>query len=61
MKTVTKVLAGVIAALTALAQVPAVQAAVAAFVTSHPSVATLVAGLSAVLALLHVPTDPAKQ
>ncbi len=57
MKTVTQVLAGVVAALVAIFQVPAVQSAVMAFFTAHPSIASVVGGLAAILALFHQPAS----
>ncbi len=60
MKNLTKVLAGVIAALVALLQVPAVSSFVTSFLTAHPGLSALVGGLSAILALFHQPDAPAK-
>ena len=59
MKNITKVLAGVIAAVTALLQVPAIQAALASVLTAHPSISAAIAGVAAILALLHAPDAPA--
>ena len=63
MKNVTKIVAGIIAALTALLQVPVISTAVINFFGSHPTISSLFGGLAAILTLLHVPnspTDPAK-
>lgn len=54
-KNVTKIIAGVIAGATAVLQIPAVQVAVAHFLSAHPAVSAVVAGVSAILALLHNP------
>jgi ABC-type uncharacterized transport system YnjBCD permease subunit len=55
MKNVTKILLAVVAAVTTTLQVPAVHNLVIAAIASHPDLAALVAGVSAVLALLHEP------
>ena len=60
MKNITKILAAVVAALTALLQVPAIQSVVVAFFTAHPSVSALLGGVTAILALLHQPDAPVK-
>jgi len=62
MKNVTKIVAGVIAALTALLQVPVISTAVINFFGSHPTISSLLGGLTAVIALLHQPDSqpPAK-
>jgi hypothetical protein len=55
MRNVTKIVLAVVAALTTVLQVPAVHNQAIAAIAAHPDVAALVAGLSAVLALLHDP------
>jgi hypothetical protein len=57
MKTFTKVFASVIAVLTLVAQTPIVQGVVTGFLTAHPAVSTLVAGVGAILALVHNPAQ----
>lgn len=61
MKNATKIVAAIIALATALAQVPAVQVAVSSFLTAHTGISAIVAGVAAVLALFHTPSDPTKQ
>jgi len=61
MKDLTKVLLGLSAACAALAQVPAIQALVAAFVATHPGAAAAGAFLTFVGGLLYHPAVPAKQ
>ncbi len=60
MKNLTKVLAGVVAALVAILQIPAISSLVTTFLTAHPGVSSLVGGLAAILALFHQPDAPAK-
>lgn len=55
MKDVTKILLSLSAVLAAVAQVPAVQAAIAAFVAAHPTVASVGALLTFVGGLLYQP------
>lgn len=55
MKNSTKIVAAVIALLTAIVQVPDVQAAIAHFIALHPAAATLLGGASALIALIHNP------
>lgn len=55
MKDSTKVVAAVIALLTAIVQFSSVQTAIVSFLTAHPAVALSVTGLSALLALIHNP------
>jgi hypothetical protein len=55
MKNVTKIVLAVVAAVTTMLQVPAVHNLVIAAIAAHPDAAALVAGVSAVLALLHDP------
>jgi hypothetical protein len=61
MKDVTKILLGVSAVCAALAQVPAIQALVAAFVATHPGAAAAGALLTFVGGLLYHPAAAAKQ
>ncbi len=58
MKNFTKIIAGVISAITLAFQLPQVQQAVGGFFAAHPNVSALLAGLAAILALVH---NPAKQ
>jgi len=60
MKNITKVLAAVVAGLTAVLQIPVVSTAVINFFGSHPTISSLFGGLAAILALLHVPNSPAE-
>lgn len=55
MKNSTKIIAGIVAALTAVIQVPEVQHAIAGAIAAHPSISSLAAGISAILALVHNP------
>lgn len=55
MKNTTKVVGAIFALITAILQVPEVQKAVLASIQAHPSVAAVIGGLSALLALFHVP------
>ena len=55
MKNVTKIVLGIVAAVTAILQLPAVHSVVIAAIAAHPDLAALAAGLSAVVALLHDP------
>jgi hypothetical protein len=55
MRKVTKFVLAVVAAVTTLLQVPTVHNLVIAAIAAHPDMAALVAGVSAVLALLHDP------
>jgi hypothetical protein len=61
MKNVTKIVLAVVAAVTTVLQVPAVHNLVIAAIAAHPDVAALVAGVSAVLALLHDPNPQITQ
>ncbi len=58
MKNLTKLLLSLSAVLAAVAQVPAVQAAVAVFVTKHPDIASIGAVLTFVGGLLYHPSEP---
>jgi hypothetical protein len=58
LKGVTKIAGAIIAVLTAILQVPVVRDGVLAFFTAHPTVSSLLGGLTAILTLLHVPTGP---
>jgi len=55
MKNVTKIVLAIVAAVTTLLQVPSVHNLVIAAIAAHPDVAALLAGVSAVVALLHDP------
>ena len=55
MKNTTKVIAAILAALTGIVQIPVVQSALIAFVQAHPALSLGLGGISALLALLHVP------
>jgi hypothetical protein len=55
MKDITKILLSLSAVLAAVAQVPAVQAGIAAFVAAHPTVASLGALLTFTGGLLYQP------
>jgi len=55
MKSVTKIVLALVAAVTTMLQVPEVHNLVIAAISAHPDVAALAAGVSAVLALLHDP------
>lgn len=55
MKDITKILLSLSAVMAAVAQVPAVQAGVAAFVATHPTVASVGALLTFVGGLLYQP------
>lgn len=59
MKNSTKVVTAVVALLTAVLQLPAVQTAFLSLVHMHPVVATILGGLSTIVALLHVPVKDA--
>lgn len=57
MKNITKVVAGVVALLTAVLQVPTVQHQIGVVLTAHPNVAAIVAGITAVGMLIHNPNN----
>ncbi len=59
MKDATKVILAIVGLLTGILQIPSIQAAVVAAITAHPAVAAVIGGISAVLAVLHVPTTAA--
>jgi hypothetical protein len=61
MKNVTKIVLAVVAAVTAMLQVPAVHDLVIAAIAAHPDVAALAAGVAAALALLHDPNPQISQ
>jgi hypothetical protein len=61
MKNVTKILLGVVAAVTTVLQVPEVHNLVVAAIAAHPDVAALAAGVATVLALLHDPNPQITQ
>lgn len=56
MKNLTKVFASIVAVLTVVLQVPAVQQGVASVLHSHPGISAAVAGITAILALVHNPS-----
>ena len=56
MKNATKLIAAVVALVTFALQSQAVQDVVGGFISSHPNAAAIVAGVSAILALVHQPT-----
>lgn len=60
MKNLTKIMLSGSAVLAAVAQVPAVQAGVAAFVASHPAVASVGALLTFIGGLLYHPAEQPK-
>lgn len=55
MKNSTKVFVTIVGLLTALMQIPSVQMAVAGLISAHPAVASIIAGVSSILALVHQP------
>ena len=61
MKNVTKILLAVVAAVTAMLQVPGIHNLAITAVAAHPNAAALVAGISTVLALLHDPNPQIAQ
>ena len=56
MKNATKVVAAIVALATFALQSEAVQSAVGGVLTAHPNLAAIVAGLAAILALIHAPS-----
>lgn len=54
-KNVTKIAAGVVAAVTAIAEVPQVQHFVGPYLTAHPGVYALIGAIGAIAALFHNP------
>lgn len=56
MKTATKIMLGITAAVTAVMQSEAVQAFVTSFISHHPALAAVIAGASTALALIHQPS-----
>lgn len=59
MSNITKVIGGIIVAITTLFQIPAVQTFAGAIIASHPTLSSILGGLLALLTLLHVPTTSA--
>jgi hypothetical protein len=57
MKNVTKVVAAVVALLTAVLQVPTVQHDIGLALTAHPNVAAIIAGITAIGMLIHNPNN----
>lgn len=55
MKNATKVVAAVIALLTAVVQIPSIQEGLVHFIVSHPAVSLALGGISGLLALIHNP------
>ncbi len=55
MKTLTKVVGGVVAIATLLLQTQPVQTAVGGVLASHPNVGAVLGGIMAILALIHNP------
>jgi hypothetical protein len=55
MSNVTKIIAAVVALVTLVLQSDAAQAVVGGFIGSHPNIAAIVAGIAAILALVHKP------
>jgi len=55
----THSIAGAVAFLVGIAQLPQAQAAIAGFLGAHPQISTAVAGLAAILALYRSPSTPA--
>jgi hypothetical protein len=60
MKTVTKVLASVVAVATLVLQTPALQSAISTFFAAHSNFATIFGGILTLASLLHNPNDSAK-
>lgn len=59
MKNSTKVIASLIASLTLVLQIPVVQSAIGSFLSAHSNVSAIVGGVLSILALVHVPSQPA--
>jgi hypothetical protein len=57
MKNVTKIVAGVVALLTAVLQVPTVQHDIGIALTAHPNIAAILAGITAIGMLIHQPNN----
>lgn len=55
MKNVTKIVGAVVAAVTAILQIPSVQLSVWAFLSAHPGVSSAFTGVAAIVALFHNP------
>jgi hypothetical protein len=60
MKTVTKVLASVVAGCHACSTDPALQSAISTFFAAHSNFATIFGGILTLASLLHNPNDSAK-
>jgi hypothetical protein len=61
MKDSTKIIAAIIGLLTTAAQIPFVQTSVQHFFAAHPAASLIVAGITTILALFHVPVDASKK
>lgn len=57
MKNATKIVGAVVAAVTAIFQIPAVQQALWGYVSAHPGISSALVGTSAILALIHDPKE----
>jgi len=57
MKKSTQIVAAIFALLTTVAQVPAVNQSVGGFLSAHPSISTIAAGVIGLLSLFHQPAS----
>lgn len=57
MKNITKIVAGAVALVTAVLQIPSVQHQIALVLGTHPNIAAIIAGITAIGMLIHNPNN----